>query len=101
MPRAVPASRLASSILPAPSARATPDATPPPNAPAESLASLRTAVTRLNADKAFADDALKTIGFVPEYVAGPDTNRQVRTALVVKPEIRAFVLDYIKNAHKQ
>ena len=28
------------------------------------------------------------MGFVPEYVAGPDTNRQVRQALVVKPEIR-------------
>jgi len=57
-------------------------------------------VRALNADPAFAEDALKTIGFVPEYVAGPDTNRQVRQALVVKPEIRAFVLDYIKNANK-
>ena len=72
----------------------------PPNVPAASLEALRAAVLRLNADKAFAEDALKTIGFVPEYVAGPQTNRQVRQALVVKPEIKAFVVDYIKNANK-
>ena len=37
---------------------------------------------------------------VPNYEAGPQTNRQVRTALTVSPEIRSFVLDYIKNAKK-
>lgn len=72
----------------------------PPNVPPASLEALRAAVRALNADPAFAEDALKTIGFVPEYVAGPETNRQVRQALVVKPEIRAFVLDYIKNANR-
>src|SRR5262245_8123761 len=72
----------------------------PPNVPEASLAALRAAVLALNSDKAFAEDALKTIGFVPEYVAGPETNRQVRQALVVKPEIKAFVADYIKNVNK-
>jgi len=72
----------------------------PPNVPQASLEALRAAVRALNTDKEFAEDALKTIGFVPEYVAGPETNRQVRQALVVKPEIRAFVADYIKNANK-
>jgi hypothetical protein len=70
----------------------------PPNAPPAALQTLRAAVLKLNHDKAFAEDAQKTIGFVPEYVAGPDTNRQVRQAIVVKPEVRAFVADYLKNA---
>jgi tripartite-type tricarboxylate transporter receptor subunit TctC len=72
----------------------------PPNVPPEALQSLRAAVLELNDDKAFAEDAIKSIGFVPEYAPGPDTNRQVRTALTVKPEIRAFVADYIKSANK-
>jgi hypothetical protein len=72
----------------------------PPNVSPAALQALRAAVLELNKDKAFAEDAMKSIGFVPEYAAGPDTNRQVRTALAVKPEIRAFVVDYIKNANK-
>ena len=72
----------------------------PPNTPQPALDALRTAVLRLNSDKAFAEDALKTIGFVPEYVAGPDTSRQVRQALTVRPEIRAFVANYIKGTNK-
>ena len=57
----------------------------PPGAPTAALETLRAAVLRLNSDKAFAEEALKAMGFVPEYVAGPDTNRQVRQALVLKP----------------
>jgi tripartite-type tricarboxylate transporter receptor subunit TctC len=72
----------------------------PPNVPQASLQALRGAVLRLNNDKAFAADALKTIGFVPEYSAGPETNRQVRQALVLRPEVRAFVSNYIKGANR-
>jgi hypothetical protein len=72
----------------------------PPNAPPGSLAAMRSAVNHLNTDKAFAEDAMKTVGFVPEYTAGPETNRQVRSSLTVKPEVRKFVLDYIKSANK-
>ncbi len=72
----------------------------PPGAPQAALDELRAAVRKLNNDEAFAEEARKVIGFVPEYVAGPETNRQVRPALAVKPEIRAFVADYIKSANK-
>jgi tripartite-type tricarboxylate transporter receptor subunit TctC len=72
----------------------------PPNVPPASLAALRAAVLKLNNDKAFAEDAMKAVGFVPEYVAGPETSRQVRQTLAVKPEIRAFVVDYVKSANK-
>ncbi len=72
----------------------------PPGSPPAAVEALRAAVTRLNDDADFAQDALGTLGYVPNYEAGPQTNRQVRTALTVSPEIRAFVLDSIKNAKK-
>jgi tripartite-type tricarboxylate transporter receptor subunit TctC len=72
----------------------------PPGAPPQAVAALRTAVTRLNHDQAFAEEAMKAIGFAPDFEAGPETNRQVRRALVVKPETKAFVADYIKSASK-
>ena len=61
---------------------------------------MRAAVLALNHDQAFADDALKTIGFVPEYSSGPETNRQVRQAIVLKPETRAFAAEYLKRGTK-
>jgi hypothetical protein len=72
----------------------------PPAAPPAAVAALRTAVTRLNDDPAFAQEAMNALGYVPSYEAGRETNRQVRTALTVSPEIRTFVLDSIKNAKK-
>ena len=47
-----------------------------------------------------AEDATKAMGFVPHYEAGPETNRQVRQALAVRPEVRAFVADYIRSGRK-
>ena len=70
----------------------------PPGAPQAALAVLRTAVSRLNEDKEHAEEAIRTIGYVPEWVAGPDTNREVRTAITIAPEMRAFLADYIKRA---
>jgi tripartite-type tricarboxylate transporter receptor subunit TctC len=72
----------------------------PPAAPQAAVDALRAAMLRLNEDKEFAAEAVKTIGFVPEYAAGPETNRQVRQALTVRPEIRSFVIDYIRNGKK-
>ena len=68
----------------------------PPGAPPAAVAALRTALTRLGNDKAYAEDALKTMGYVPEYEAGPQTNQKVRAALTVRAEIRDFVAEYIK-----
>jgi tripartite-type tricarboxylate transporter receptor subunit TctC len=69
----------------------------PPGAPQAALAALRSAVTRLNDDKEHAEEATRMIGYVPEWVAGPDTNREVRTAITIVPEMRAFLADYIKR----
>ena len=48
----------------------------------------------------FAADAQKALQFVPHYVTGGDLNARVRRTLVVRPEIRKFVTDYIKNPPK-
>jgi hypothetical protein len=69
----------------------------PPGAPQAASDALAAAVVRLNNDKAYADEALKTIGFVPEYTTGPDTNRTVRESLSISPELKAFIVDYVKR----
>ena len=61
---------------------------------------LRRATERLNGDPEFAQEAQKALQFVPHYVTGGDLNARVRRTLVVRPEIRKFVTDYIKNPPK-
>jgi tripartite-type tricarboxylate transporter receptor subunit TctC len=72
----------------------------PPGTPQAAVDALRKGIERLNADKEFAEEALKAIQFVPQYLSGPDTNDQVRRTLVVDPAIRTFVADYIKSPPK-
>jgi hypothetical protein len=69
----------------------------PPGTPKAAVDALRTALARLNDDKDYAAEALKSIQFVPHYETGPDINARVRRNLNVSPEIRAFVLDYMKK----
>jgi tripartite-type tricarboxylate transporter receptor subunit TctC len=69
----------------------------PPGAPPAAVDALRAALQRLNNDKEFAADAMKTLGFVPEYDADAGTPAEIRNALVVSPEIRKFVPEYIKK----
>ena len=72
----------------------------PPGAPKTATQALQAALVRLNNDKDYAVDAMKTIGFVPEYATGPNTNHEVRTALTVSPQMRAFLTDYVKKANR-
>src|SRR5262245_51564690 len=72
----------------------------PPGVPQASIDALRKAMERLNGDKEFAEEALKAIQFVPQFVTGGDLNAQVRRTLVVDPTVRTFVADYIKNPPK-
>jgi len=72
----------------------------PPGAPASVAETLREAIRRLNADPGYAEESLKTIGFVPQWEASADTNRQARKALTTSPETRTFIADYVKSASK-
>jgi putative tricarboxylic transport membrane protein len=69
----------------------------PPGAPASAVDALRTALARLNNDKDYAEESMKAMQFVPHYETGVDINARVRRALAVPPEIRSFVLDYMKG----
>jgi hypothetical protein len=72
----------------------------PPGSPPAAVDALRTAIARLNTDKDFAEDALRTIQFVPVYETGADLNARVRKVMTVAPEVRSFVVDYMKRANK-
>jgi tripartite-type tricarboxylate transporter receptor subunit TctC len=72
----------------------------PPSSPPAAIAALREAIAGLNDDTDYADEAMKTLGFAPQWVAGPNTNAQVRRALSITPEMRAFIAGYVKNAKK-
>jgi tripartite-type tricarboxylate transporter receptor subunit TctC len=72
----------------------------PPGSPPAAVDALRTALARLNEDKDYGEEALRTIQFAPHYETGPDINERVRPRLTVPPAIRSFVLDYMKRAPK-
>jgi len=72
----------------------------PPGAPQPAIDALRAAIARVNSDKAYAEEAERTFGFVPQWAAGPDTPKVAQTALTVRPEVRAFLTDYMKNLPK-
>ena len=69
----------------------------PPGAPQAAVQALRTGIERVNGDKAYAEEAQKAFGYVPLWLASSDTPKIAQTALSVKPEVRAFLTDYIKN----
>jgi tripartite-type tricarboxylate transporter receptor subunit TctC len=72
----------------------------PPGTPPEAREALADAVAKLNTDKDHAAEARRTIGFVPEWQVGPDVNGAVRSVLTMRPEVRSFLIDYIKAANK-
>jgi len=69
----------------------------PPGVPQEAVAALRQAVLRLNDDKAYLDEAQKIMGEAPEYISSANLNEMVRNGLSIKPEIKAFMQDYVKR----
>ncbi len=68
-----------------------------PGAPQAAVDALRTALARLNEDKEYAEEAMKSMQFVPHYQTGADINTRVRRALTVPTEVRTFVLEYMKG----
>ena len=72
----------------------------PPGAPPAAADALKAALVRLNGDKVYAADAIKTIGYVPEYATGPNTGDAVRENLTVTPQMRAFIVDYVKKVNR-
>lgn len=72
----------------------------PPQTPKEAVDALKQALLRLNEDKEYQDEASRTINEPIEYGTSPTLNEDVRKAMTVTPEIRAFMDGYIKRAGK-
>jgi tripartite-type tricarboxylate transporter receptor subunit TctC len=72
-----------------------------PGAPKAAYDALRAAIERLNHDKEFAAEAVKTIEFVPDYPTAPDMSAQVRAMLYATPQMRAFINEYMRNVPKR
>lgn len=73
----------------------------PPGTPRAAYDALSQAIERLNNDKDFAAEAMKTIKFVPEYPTAPDMSNKVRAMLVASPEMRKYINDYMRNVPKR
>ena len=72
----------------------------PPGVPQAAVDAVRAAIPRVNADKAYAEEAEKAFGFVPLWSAGPDTPKVAQTGLSVPPQVRTFLTDYMKHVPK-
>ena len=72
----------------------------PPGAPKAARDALAAAVVALNGDKDHAAEAMRTIGFVPDWQAGPDAQQDVRSVLSMPADVRGFLNGYIKAANK-
>jgi tripartite-type tricarboxylate transporter receptor subunit TctC len=70
----------------------------PPGAPRDAVDALRAAVVKLAADKSYLDETLKVMGDAPEYVTRATLNNDVRAALSINPELKAFMDAYAKRA---
>jgi tripartite-type tricarboxylate transporter receptor subunit TctC len=72
----------------------------PPGAPKAAVDVLRQAVQKTEKDPAYMAEAQKLMGDVPDYVSGPTLNDEVRQALTISPELKAFMTAYAKKSEK-
>jgi tripartite-type tricarboxylate transporter receptor subunit TctC len=72
----------------------------PPNTAGAAITSLRDGIVDLNNDKDYAAEAVRSLGYAPEWVAGEAVNAQVRRALSITPAMRSFIASYVKNAKR-
>ncbi|MEA2986924.1 MAG: hypothetical protein QOD94_3178 [Alphaproteobacteria bacterium] len=73
----------------------------PPGAPKQAMDALRSAIEKLNDDKEFAAEALKTLEIVPDYVTAPDLSEKVRARVNITDEQRKLMNDYMRNVPKR
>ena len=70
----------------------------PPGVPPEAAKAVSKAIAALNDDKEYAEEGERTLGYVPEFVVGPQVNAKVRKQLSLSPDVKTFLADYAKNA---
>jgi tripartite-type tricarboxylate transporter receptor subunit TctC len=67
----------------------------PPHSPPAALAALQNAIREMQKDPAYIEEATKSFGYVPEYVADSNATQDVRKALQVSPNVHAFMQKFI------
>jgi tripartite-type tricarboxylate transporter receptor subunit TctC len=72
----------------------------PPDSPPAAVAALRKALLALNDDPDYAADAMTAMQFVPHYEVSDTLDRTVRDRLSIPPQMRSFILDYMKKVAK-
>ncbi|HSK28823.1 MAG TPA: hypothetical protein VLA17_02575, partial [Candidatus Limnocylindria bacterium] len=72
----------------------------PPNVPAESITILRKAFDSLSRDQDFLQDATVAMRFQPRFEVGEAGERLFKLASQTKPEIIAFLRNYIAEANR-
>ncbi|MDB5595930.1 MAG: hypothetical protein JWM36_2891 [Hyphomicrobiales bacterium] len=70
----------------------------PPGAPTEAVEALTHAIEALNHDPDYAEEGERTLGYVPEFIAGSQVNARVRRQLSISPGTRSFLEAYVKKA---
>lgn len=70
----------------------------PPKTPDGALQAMRTAISKLESDKEYAQEAQKLVGFVPDYEASDSVEGDVRKALAIPSEDKDWLMNYVKNA---
>jgi tripartite-type tricarboxylate transporter receptor subunit TctC len=70
----------------------------PPDSPPAAVAALRAALLALNDDPDYAADAMTAMQFVPHYEVSADLNQIIHDRLTITPQMRSFILDYMKKA---
>lgn len=73
----------------------------PPGTPKAAVDAMRAATAKLNRDGEYAKAAQKMLGFVPEYVTGPDMNERVKKMTAVDPAMRRFIAEYTERGRGQ
>lgn len=69
----------------------------PPGAPPEAVAALREGLAKMQQDKAFREDALKSMQYVPRYVSDAQTQAAYLQTIAPAAEIRSFLRAYIEK----
>ena len=73
----------------------------PPGTPKPAIEAMREAIRKLATDADYAADAMKTVGFVPDYEAGDNVQTEVVNALTIPAEDKEFIADYIARGQKR
>ncbi len=73
----------------------------PPGTPKPAIEVMREAIRKMAVDPDYAADAMKTVGFVPDYEANDNVQREVENALSISAEDKEFIADYIARGQKR